>query len=627
MKMFYTRMLLCVALLSATCFSPVWGQEEEEIDLSQWPGYTCENPLAVTKDFSYVCEDAWSYWFTAHTYDLPLHARYTVKGERENMVVAYVDFGCTTGDYGDEQLEDVVTSANGWGVAVPMEFQFTRTYNAETNYTYFDLEISESYRELLAEFGITYNVKAYVNLVTQRPGEASLVPDSTFRACIERSHWMGMPDSVGVSQSTIDSVYVFPFADWQGDSVRIRWTGTQQNVAVYIGNKCDFPLDQYDGSVVDYFTLTPGGYMDYSADMVKHLINLNAKGGIYYARAITTESAALIVEPKPISGPLADAIEIEKGHTYDIAADDTTQYYCFRKNWSEKLLQISATGTEPITAYFGTTPDFVIAPSSKHYITSKTFVQEADSQVLYLTLPELQQMIDKVNKDLDATTDFIFVRFLTAIPTQITPATWKDAGECVANTILLPIRDVLSLYSGTSYPTYRIKHADWAMQDMDFWLDGASNTYLFIGDTCTFPQTVNNQHVLYFKKFAARDTLTITSDTLRSMESRADGDGYLYVQFLQGQTTGEMHVFPHPKSEGPATAISNTSADSDIRVGYLDHAWAITTPTAQTLYLYNSLGALVATWQQAANEQKMISAPASGIYILRTDKKAVLLRR
>ena len=133
MKMFYTRMLLCVALLSTTCLTPVWGQEEEEFDPSQWPGYTCENPLAVTKDFSYVCEDAWSYWFTAYTYDLPLHARYTVKGERENMVVAYVDFGCTTGDYGDEQLEDVVTSANGWGVAVAMEVQFTRTYSAETN--------------------------------------------------------------------------------------------------------------------------------------------------------------------------------------------------------------------------------------------------------------------------------------------------------------------------------------------------------------------------------------------------------------------------------------------------------------------------------------------------------------
>lgn len=620
MKMFYTRMLLCVALLSATCLTPVWGQYEDI------PGMTCGNPIEVTDSFTQAIPMKGSFWLTSYTYDLPLHARYTVKGDyRSEQVKMYVDFGCTTGDYGDEKLEDVVTSANGWGVAVPMEFEFTPSYN--NGFTYFDLVVSESYRELLAEFGITYNVKAYVNLHTNRQGEASLVPDSTFRACIERSHWMGMPDSVGVSQSTIDSVYVFPFADWQGDSVRIRWTGTQQSVAVYIGKKCDFPLDQYDGSVVDYFTLAPGGYMDYSADMVKHLININAKGGIYYARAITTEAAALIVEPKPISGPLADAIEIEKGHTYDIAADDTTQYYCFRKNWSEKLLQISATGTEPITAYFGTTPDFVIAPSSKHYITSKTFVQEADSQVLYLTLPELQQMIDKAYDDYTNTTDFIFVRFLTAIPTQITPATWKGAGECVANTILLPTRDVLSLYSGASYPTYRIKHADWAMQDMDFWLDGASNTYLFIGDNCTFPQTVSNQHVLFFKKFAARDTLTITSDTLRSMESRVDADGYLYIQFMQGQTTGEMHVFPHPKSEGPATAVSNTSADSDIRVGYLDHAWAITTSTAQTLYLYNSLGALVATWQQAANEQKIISAPASGIYILRAENKAILLKK
>lgn len=613
MRTLFTRLMLSVGLLVAIS-TPAMGQYEDI------QGMSCGNPMPVTDDFTVGIPFAGSYWFTAHTYDLPLHARYTVQGEYYEPVKAYVDFGCTTGQYGDEKLEDVVTAADGWGVEVPMEFTFDRTYNAETGYTYYDLVISESYRELLAQFDITYNVKAYVNIVTRRSGQADIIPDDSFRSCIERAHWVSIPDTVVISQNTLDSIFTFPFANWQGDSVRITWTGQNQKTILYFGNSCDFPLDPADINIVDTLHIAPNSYRDLPADYISRLINLNGKGGIYYARMITTDSAALIVAPKPIEGPLADAIEMEKNTAYSIAADDTTQYYYFRKNWEDKPLVFSASGTEPITAYFGTTPDFYASASDSRYLGSYTFDITTEGQELTFSKPELKVLTEKGDMD------YVFVRFLTALPTQVTPSTWA-ASDCLAKTVRLSTNEVFTMHKEMATPTFRIKYEDWAKQDMDFWLNGLSNFYLFVGDICMFPQTVSNQHVLYYKKQSAKDTLTITSDTLRSMESRVDADGYLYVQFMQGQTTGEMHVFPHPKNEGPATAISNTSADSDIRVGYLDHAWAITTPTAQTLYLYNSLGALVATWQQAANEQKMISAPASGVYILRAENKAILLKK
>ncbi|MGN0236028.1 MAG: T9SS type A sorting domain-containing protein [Paludibacteraceae bacterium] len=583
-------------------------------------GMSCENPAPVADGFSMYIPIPGSFWFTAYTYDLPLHARFTVTGEQFEPVKAYVDFGCVTGQYGDEKLERVVTTADGWGVAVPMEFPFERTYNAETGYTYYDLVISESYRELLAQFGITYNVMAYVNIVTQRFGQADIIPDDSFRSCIERSKWMYMPDTVVISQSTLDSIFTFPFANWQSDSVRLTWTGEKQKTILYFGNTCDFPLDPADMSIVDTLHIAPNSYRDLSADYISRLIDLNGKGGIYYARMLTTDSAALIVAPKPIEGPLADAIPMEKDFTYPIAADDTTQYYYFLKSWEEKPLRFHAPSSDPITAFFGTTPDFYISSADSRYLGSNTFTLAEDGQELTLSLPELKQYTRQGDMD------YTFVRFLTATPTTITPSTWATS-DCVGSTVLLDTNAVFDMYKTQAYPTYRIRYADWVQHDMDFCLNGLTKTYLYVGDTCTFTLASNNLHVLFYQNFAAKDTLTLTQDTLRSMESRVDADGYLYIQFMQGQTTGEMHVFPHPKKEGPATAVTHTAADGDIRVAHLDHAWAITTPTAQTLYLYNSLGALVATWQQAANEPKILSAPASGIYILRGEKKAVLLKK
>lgn len=584
------------------------------------PGMSCGNPMPVTDDFTVGIPFAGSYWFTAHTYDLPLHARFTVTGEQFEPVKAYVDFGCTTGQYDDEKLEDVVTAADGWGVAVPMEFTFERTYNAETGYTYYDLVISESYRELLAQFDITYNVMAYVNIVTGRGGQADIIPDDSFRSCIERSKWMYMPDTVVISQSTLDSIFTFPFANWQGDSVRLTWTGKNQKTVLYFGNTCDFPLDPADVSIVDTLHIAPNSYRDLPADYISRLIDLNGKGGIYYARMLTTDSAALIVAPKPIEGPMADAIPMGKGISYPIAVDDTTQYYYFLKSWEEKPLRFHAPSSDPVTAYFGTTPDFYISSADTRYLGSNIFMPTEDGQELTLSLPELKRYTQQGD------IDYTFVRFQTATPTSITPSTWTTS-DCVGSTMLLDTNVVFDMYKSQAYPTYRIKYADWVQNDMDFCLNGLTKTYLYVGDTCTFKLASNNLHVLFYQNFAAKDTLTLTQDTLRSMENRVDADGYLYIQFMQGQTTGEMHVFPHPKQKGPATAVSNTSADSDIRVGYLDHAWAITTPTAQTLYLYNSLGALVATWQQAANEEKMISAPASGVYILRAENKVILLKK
>ena len=100
-------------------------------------------------------------------------------------------------------------------------------------------------------------------------------------------------------------------------------------------------------------------------------------------------------------------------------------------------------------------------------------------------------------------------------------------------------------------------------------------------------------------------------------------DGYANT-LTYSQTTALTGV--SQKKDSPS-ALTNADAESDLRVSYIDYAWAITVSSTETLCLYNSVGNLVATWQQSANEQKIISAPAAGIYILRSARKAILLKK
>lgn len=613
MKDTFTRLNILLVCLLGTV-GTVFGQYEDI------PGMSCENPIAVTEDFHIDIPIAGSFWFTAYTYDLPLHARYTVRGEYlEQKVVAYVDFRCPNGTYSDKKLEYIVTDvANGWGVEVPMKFDFQATYNAAENVTYYDVVIEDSYRELLAQFGISYNVKAYVNIITERYGSADLVPDDSFRSCIERSHWVSRPDSIVISQNTLDSIFTLPFSNWQNDSVRIRWTGTKYDVAVWLGEGCDFPLDQYDMNVIDYFRLRPNSYKDFSAADIQQMITLNGKGGIYYARMLTTDSAAIIIEPKPVEGPLAEAIEMEKDQSYDIA--EASQYYYFRKTWENEPLQFAATGSDPITAHFGTTPDFTVSEDDANYLGKRMFEPTPEGQTLDLSIPELQTYT-KEGEYL-----FTFVRFDISTPTTITPQTWATSA-CVGNTVLLPTETTLGMRKQSYVPTYRLRHADWSKQDMDFCLDGVSYTYLFIGDTCTFNATSSNKHVLFYKRFNGRDTLTITRDTLMSMEKYVDEDGYLYLQFMQNQTTGIMHIFPHPTEGSPTTGIRTANTERTFSVVQDGEQWQIISPVSQTFRLYNSVGALVSTWHQAAGTIFGLQAPAAGIYILRGDKDAILIRK
>lgn len=547
-----TTFFCVLAIGMLLCSTPAKAQREDI------QGLSCTNPLPLTEDFAMDIPIAGSFWFTAWTYDLPLHARFysTSSVDPEPSVDVY--FSCT-GNYDDPLLEEMLTTAEGWGVDVPIHFEFER--NIIDGQVYYDLEISQSYRELMMQWGLTYDVKAYVNLNTKAFGHVELIPDTEFRNCVENADWTHCPDTLAVSQQTLDQVYIFPVTEWRNDSIRMRWTGQEQKVIVYMGSTCDFELSGADANVLDIITLdveeSCNNYRDFSSTALNEMIEKWGEGGLYYVRIVTTEAANLIIEPKPIEGALADAVMLYYDVPQHINAEDTFQYYFFRKTWERMPLLLDAVGAkDSVIAYIGTAPDFHISSADPHYIGKVSFepIDRQHQQLTFSTL-ELQQYTDQ--GDLD----FLFIRFWSTREAIITPKVWQ-VGDCAERSYELLPNDRKAQRKQQTGKVYRIDYDKWMRGDVKFLWDGIEDIYVYLADTCSFGLYATDPHVLFYRKWPQQQTLVFDTATMRTYADRVDADGFLYFRFNNPTAgdilTSQTYVAPEGPDEPIELLPSNT---------------------------------------------------------------------
>ena len=136
-------------------------------------GTSCENPFVITEEFSTTITEPGSYWFSVTTYDLPLRVRYTPNVATGETMKAYVDFSCTPGVYDDPNLYELTDMATGWGFEMPLPFG-VRDVMVDGKLAYYEASVDESYRELMTNFGILYNVEAKVGSISELIGNNDL---------------------------------------------------------------------------------------------------------------------------------------------------------------------------------------------------------------------------------------------------------------------------------------------------------------------------------------------------------------------------------------------------------------------------------------------------------------------
>ena len=492
-------------------------------------GLTCETAIPVDSTYTGRIPAPGVYYFTAWTYDLPLTCYFYPTEDVVNELYLDIDFTCTPGVYADPNLQELVDETMGWGVKVPMRFdRFVQGIDPVSNRKYYSLTVERVYRDLMANFGISYDVQALVKVTVSSAGDISMRPDTAFRSCVESSTWLNIPASVNVTTMGGSDVYVLPFADWQNDSVRFIWKGTKAPVNVWVGDDCDYELKLTgeNAALKCYEIQTDAGNGEnifvMSRQDIADLINFANNGGVLYMRAIAAENAELIIEKQPISGPMANAIRLEFNQAAPVKANDVNQVYYFPASWKVRDLLLTSDKKTAMTAYFYGDVELTKPLAAYDFTT-------VDNQTsLGISVKELDALLKNY------TEEYVFVAFNAATNTTVTPSKWEVC-PCVQTTSRVNVVDTIEAKARTTV-SYRIDYNTWSKNNITIKWSAKNKMKLAIADTCAgFTLAETDPRVLQYKLFEnssklTLDSIVITGEQIRTWADRVDENGFLYLR-------------------------------------------------------------------------------------------------
>ena len=481
-------------------------------------GLTCDDPIPVDSSYSGVVDGPCELWYTAGTYDLPLHVYFSPNSlESDWSPEVVVDLTCTPGVYDDPKVDSLMNMVEDFGLQFPIELLCDKVVrNGKVEW---DLSINQSYRDQLAEFGVTYNVPAYVKVVYYEGGSIRMTPDTAFTSCMDISHYILMDDTIEIMADDYDRSFVVPYAEWQDDSIRFVWTGEQPAQIYLATTTCDFAVDGgYVWSSYEVTSETP--YKLYSAQMKEDIKNQQG-GGVFYGKIVSATPGKLVVEKIPMNKPKGDAVLMQYDQAIQVGANDPT-LYCFPRTWA--ATQFIASASAATSVYFSNLPDFTTSIDDANVLAAYEFDKEDGQRALYLSNSEVKSLTDNVIDD------YVYVRFQAAVATTITPSAWI-ASRCVVNSVLIHPNKTFTI-ANNSNTIYRFKYDDFAGYGFVLkWANTLASLPTYVADTCTFGLTTGDPHVIRYTNIREGKQMTIKPEVYEEWASRVDADGYLYVRF------------------------------------------------------------------------------------------------
>ena len=505
-------------------------------------GLTCENAIRVDSTYTGRIPAPGTYYFTAWTYDLPLTCYFYPTEEVVTELYLDIDFSCTSGEYSDPNIKELVDETMGWGIQMPIRFDKFNEGNDQNGKKYYSISVEEIYRDMMSNFGITYNVQAFVKVVTSSAGSITMSPDLTFRNCVESAKWVELNDTLPVSMVSNDDVFVLPLPEWKNDSIRLVWTG-KSPVQLWIGDDCDFDL-KLTGSnkALKNYEISPDAgnnenILVLTRQEIADLINLVYNGGYAYVRIVSAEDATIIVEKQPIQGPMADAIRLEFNQPAPVKANDVKQVYYFPASWKVRDLLLTSDKKTAMTAYFY--GDVELTKPLAAYDFSTIDNQTA----LGISVKELDDLLKNY------TEEYVFVTFNAANNTAVTPSKWEVC-PCVQTTSRVEFGDTVAL-KARSTVSYRIDYNTWSKNNVTIKWSAKNKMKLAVADTCAgFTIAETDPRVLLYKLYENSsskqlDSIVITGEQIRNWADRVDENGFLYLR-CNANVAGSMIISYEP---------------------------------------------------------------------------------
>ena len=225
-------------------------------------------------------------WYTAGTYDLPLNVHFIPDAyESEMAPEIWIDLTCTEGHYDDPKIDSLLTMVQEFNISFPIELWCDESQNGDR--VEWDKFIDDMYREQMAEFGITYNVPAYVKVTFYESGTVSLAPDLTFSTCVNKSDSVVLDDSLSILPDDRERVFVMPYTDWQNDSIQFVWTGDEPATIWIASENCDFNPSTTSNYVWDNYVVQKDSPYKLSNQRIVDAIKNNSGGGLLYAKVVS----------------------------------------------------------------------------------------------------------------------------------------------------------------------------------------------------------------------------------------------------------------------------------------------------------------------------------------------------
>ena len=543
-------------------------------------GLTCDDPILVGKDFRGSVPAESELWYTAWSYDLPLHVYFSPEVENSTWgPEVTIDFTCTPGVYDDPKLDSVVNQLSGFGLSLPVEFLCDKIYrNGKVEW---DLVIDQSYRERLTEVGITYNVQAFVKVYFPEAGEIRMTPDTSFQSCVENGYYVRLGDTIDIAANDAERVFVLPYSEWKNDSIQFTWIGDQSARVWVAKNECKFTPITTSAYYITHYDIAEGAPHKLQAKEIEDFMEVHKFGGIYFGKVLSNSPGKLVVERIPLGEIQGDAILLKHNESVALQANDD-RVFCFPKTW--KSTEFLANTQYLMAMHVSNTPNF--EPGDANVISKYAFNRAENNRELQLSTADIAAL------GASATDDYLYVRFVCNKATSLTPSLWSTT-TCGNNSILIRSGERLTIPMQSSATLYRLSYDEWKGYDFTMnWL-GRVLLPVYIADDCEFMLSSTDAHVVWSQNVYPNQNILFTASDIDAWASRVDADGFLYVRFNPAQMGYVTFTSAKPAEtdpEGPVLDPVYTYESAAVCFGE-GYEWNGQTYTESGEYTYTTVAA------------------------------------
>ena len=564
--------------------------------LSAQIGATCAAPIPLGRDYSASITSAGTKWYVANTFDLPL----TVKFYPSNNNVAppdiEMDFSCTSGVYEDSILCSLFCRS-GTYISLPHIVTPNRKTD-EQGRVYYEVAMGERYRDMLLQAGISYDVNVYIKVTYYGRGNITLTPDAEFSQCMETDKWLLLGRTLQVDANDDQTFFIAPYANWQQDSVRYIWSGSQP-ATVVIGTTCDFdPLDGWDDRRVDVMPMKAGSdtVNHTNADILYYMTYMQnptntAKGGIFYVKVVSAGTGTLKVERMPAAPPQGGATILKYNHPTSVTGE-TAALYAIPPTWTSAT-RFDTPTDRVFKMHIGNTADFLLEDA----IASCSFNATDSGHWFGFTQQEMETLWTQTRQK------YLYVRFESSQTTTVTPTLWEPS-ECISNTEAVLCNSTVDIAS-RSKVIYRFFYNDWKNGDMTVTWNKSTQCKMLVSGSCTIGTNGSATSVIYYEELTSGTTYTVPASEIAEWADYVDADGYVFMRFYTTSAAGgqiTLHTTAPAETDPvvPHITVSVTCLESTTGV-------QIRVSTPQTIRILDVAGSEI--WQQTVQPDQPQSVP------------------